>query len=135
LIQWEEVLWSVVALVGLGFALFNAREARQDLHAVLRSNQNGARLMWAKFSRLLHITLASVELAFVLVGVIAMFRRPSPDTSTGGQLLLVVLLVGASALLTSVSIMWLRVHVAITKALQRRGSPNDRRSTEQGGET
>ena len=128
-IQWQELLWSAVALVGLVFALYNAREARRDLHAVVISSQNGARLMWAKFSRLLHITLSLVEMAFVLVGVIAMFRRPSPDASQGGQLLLLILFVGASALLSSVSIMWLRVHVAITKALQRKGTPTDRRAS------
>jgi hypothetical protein len=124
-VQPEELLWTVVAAVGLAFALYNGREARKDVQVVIASGVNGTRILWAKFSRLLHGTLAAIEFAFILIGVIAMLRRPSPDTTDAARILLLVLLVGASALLTLVSIMWQRVNDAISRALYRTGERHD----------
>jgi len=120
MIQWQEVVWTLAALIGLGYAVWNGREARRDMRAVLISGTNGARLLWAKFSRLLHISLITIESLFAIIGIRAMFLVPSPKASSGiGQFITVVALVTASLLLTAVSIMWQRVHVAIATMLRK----------------
>lgn len=130
-VQIIEVIWTLVAAVGLYFDVINMREAKRDYVGVVQAHVNGARLKWTRFSRSLNRYLATIHSFKMLIGVLAMLRLPSPDSTTWGQVFLLSAFVGSSVLVSLISVRWRQVHVAIDAELTRKGTVADRRQSEQ----
>ena len=105
----EELLWTFIAAIGLGYSLSNRREALEDLRAakalVARFiGVNGRRVRVATWSARVEALLASIEIIFILVGVISMTRSPSVEATLMSRLITAGLMMAASTMLTIISI-------------------------------
>ncbi len=100
-VTWLELVWSLAALVGLGFTLWMHRDAMGDRRLLRRSGRNGSRLLVAnaliRWERLRAVKM----LLFLAVGLAAMTREDPPQVLTP-----VVVLYSALALYVPVSNVW-----------------------------
>lgn len=134
-----EVVWVLAALPGLWLWAANARETRQDRTAASAIGQReSATYLWASFSVLLTRTFVAIELLFVILGVVAMFREnPPDDPSPWFRFVTAGLLVAASVCLSWLAYRWRRVNQAILRAARdrlarERSARRERRRTEDG---
>lgn len=85
-----EVLWSIIAIVGACFSVYNIREAYRDLRAL---SYEAARNGRGKFGRLLlknEIARLIIQLIFLTIGILAM-TVTSGGTPPGTPLNLIIL--------------------------------------------
>jgi hypothetical protein len=75
-----EVLWTLIAAVGLSFSIFNVREAVLDRKAlILRGVANG-RKMLAQTNYLSEIARLVKQSIFLIIGIAVMFVAEQPDS-------------------------------------------------------
>jgi hypothetical protein len=67
-----EILWTLIALVGLFFALFNLREASRDKEAIKSLGDTNGRIKIAKASFKSEITRVIKQTIFLFIGILAM---------------------------------------------------------------
>jgi uncharacterized oligopeptide transporter (OPT) family protein len=77
-----EVIWTVGCLPGLYFNIHIARRAIEDLAILRRQKINSIREYSAVTSVVLFAYLATIQFAFVLVGILAMVSLNSPRSGT-----------------------------------------------------
>lgn len=96
-----ELLWTVLAIVGVGVHAASARESRKDVLLARESRKNGGSLLMAKDCFRTEWIEGMVQAIFVLVGVRAMMlpSPPSSVSSPAGQAIFAVLIMGAEAAL------------------------------------
>lgn len=117
-----EVLWTLSALPGLVMWLVNLAAANRSRKAMVVLGYGNGRLLWARFGVLLTSVFSTVELVFVLIGVVAMLRsRPANMGGDWTRPVLTVGLIGASALIAFVGWRWRVVdHELVERYRQRR---------------
>jgi H+/Cl- antiporter ClcA len=67
-----EIFWTLIALVGLVFAIFNLREATQDKKAIKALKETNGRIKIAKASFKSEIARVIKQAIFLVIGVLAM---------------------------------------------------------------
>lgn len=72
-----EVLWTLVALGGAAFSLYNVRDAARDYRATAHI-KNGRRWIAASQVRV-EVARLAIQLIFLAIGVLAMFLPSPPD--------------------------------------------------------
>lgn len=82
-----EFLWTVAALVGLGFTLWMLRDARGDRRYLRAARLNGSRLLVANGAIRWETLRAIKMLLFLLIGLGAMTRENPPQVLTPGVFL------------------------------------------------
>lgn len=130
-IQLLEVIWTAIALIGGYYAVVNLLEATKDRKAVMESDLNGIREEWANFSVNLHRTLIGVEFTFAFVGIVSMFRRPSPDATTITSFVLAAFLVGGAIAIAYLSYRWRQVDELIKEEVEKKTAQQDLREEQQ----
>jgi len=75
-----EVLWTLLALIGLIFSIYNTREALRDRTALIESRTNGDRLRIANSIIISEITRVIKQIIFLVIGVIALTLTAAPTT-------------------------------------------------------
>lgn len=83
-VTWLEALWSLAALVGLGFTLWMLRDARADRRYLREAGKNGARLIVANGAIRWEWIRAIKMGLFLLVGLGALTRVNPPQVLTWG---------------------------------------------------
>lgn len=75
-----EIMWCFIALVGLGFSLYNVREAKRDYDA-LRITRTATNGKWVIASTTLWVEVirVAIQLVFLSIGAVAMWL-PQPHT-------------------------------------------------------
>lgn len=96
--DWVEIIWTLVAFVGLGLSLRGLIYAKGDLDYLLEHHYNGRRLIIAKGYLRRETIRTAVQMLFAALGILAMLRPPPPGERTPGSLFLIGLLVLAAAL-------------------------------------
>lgn len=110
-VQPEEILFGVIAALGLAVWLVNHREAVRTLRAAETIGLTNGRLLWARFSAWwLATPFVVMEALFLATAITAGFRPPNTGGSESGRLFIIVALSLASALLTFVGVGWYRTH-------------------------
>jgi uncharacterized integral membrane protein len=74
-----ELLWTAIAVVGLGFSAWNIREAWCDLRALKRMGVNSAREILAHNHLTGEIIRGIILAIFAVIGVLAMTLPEVPD--------------------------------------------------------
>lgn len=82
-----ELLWSLAALVGLGFTLWMLRDARGDRRYLRAARLNGSRMIVANGAIRWETIRATTMALFLAVGVGAMTRVNPPQVLTPGAVL------------------------------------------------
>lgn len=119
-----EIVWTLAAVPGLVLWLVNRVAAGRSRRAVRRLGVGNGRLVWARFSVLLTDVFVLIETVFVVVGISAMLRAPSPDSTTLSRLIVSVGFAGVSCLITFVGYRWRVVEAEILAGAQaRRAQP------------
>lgn len=75
-----EIMWTLIALFGICFSIYNIREAFQDVKAIEENRVGNGRRIIARSSRLAEATRLIKQLIFFTIGVIAMTLPPTPST-------------------------------------------------------
>lgn len=74
-----ELVWTIIALVGLGFGAFNLNDALGDLDALNQLGiQNGRRIV-AKFAIRQEIMRMTMQTIFAAIGILAMLLPEPPS--------------------------------------------------------
>lgn len=111
-----ELLWIAAALPGLWLWLRNLREAKQDLRAVRAISPRNGRFLWARFSVLLTRTFVGIEVLFVLLGGVALFRVPPMDPHPETRYVTIGGLIVASIVISVIAQRWASVNAEIVQA-------------------
>lgn len=111
-----EVAWTLAAVPGLWFWIGNRLEAGLDQKAAASIVPRNGRFLWARFSVFLTNTFIGVELLFITLGVVAMFRPPPPDGFDYSRVVSVVGLIMASVVITMLAYRWRQVNTEIVNA-------------------
>lgn len=80
-IDWIDILWTAIAVVGLFLWLKNLRQAMISLRAVKQMKISNGRRLWARFSVYLTSTMVTIELVFLGIGISSMIRAAGTETS------------------------------------------------------
>jgi hypothetical protein len=75
-----EIVWTVIALFGLIFSLFNVREAFIDRKVLRIAGIKNGRKMIADYSLVSEMARASIQLIFLTIGLLAMTYPDPPDS-------------------------------------------------------
>jgi hypothetical protein len=104
--SWNEILWTLGALMGLAINVRLLRVAQGDMGRLRRANLNGPRTLVARGNRRNEVVRVLVQLFFLVIGVLAMITPNAvrPDTSLGISLFSLVL--SLSALLMEGLMVW-----------------------------
>lgn len=76
-----EFLWTIVAVIGAGFAAFNIKEAFDDNKAIDLANVGNGRALIARSSLRGEITRFIVQALHVMIGILAMTIKEDPIRS------------------------------------------------------
>lgn len=117
-VQVTELIWTVFALLGMGAWTLNCVAAFRRYRALRMLRAERRARLWSAFSAVFAIGLIYVELAYVTVGLAAMMLPPNPESSTGSQLLFVVMLTSASAVITAGAVGWRYVDSELLRAAE-----------------
>lgn len=74
-----EIVWTLIALVGVSFAFFNLIEAIRDLEALKAIGDADGRRMIAWLTIRLETTRVVIQSIFILIGILAMTIVDPPD--------------------------------------------------------
>jgi hypothetical protein len=118
-ISWQELLWTVLVLVALGFNIKGAMVAWADRSALRGTGQNGVRETIATIAIENELVRAVMHLVFVAVGIGAMRLPPnSADPQGHSQIVFVILFVGVAAMNTFFSIKRLGTRKKIERMIE-----------------
>lgn len=116
-----EILWVLVALVGLVYSILNILDARGDKEYLDTHNiQNGRRAL-AKYQLIAEYLRAAIQLIFAMIGLAAMTLPEVPNSAhlPRHELIIRVLLtyglIAASIMLSIKSYLGYRVRVLLTR--------------------
>lgn len=115
-----ELLWTVCAIPGLWLWILNQRESARDVRAARTIIPRNGRYLWASFSVLLTRMFVGIEVLFVLLGIVAMFRPSPMDPTPVIRYVTVAGLILASAGITWLSYRWKQVNRDIVQAARDR---------------
>lgn len=74
-----EIVWTLIALFGASFALYNWREASADLRALKVAGTKNGRLLLASTNRVMESIRVVVQTIFLTIGLLAMTIPDRPD--------------------------------------------------------
>lgn len=76
-----EILWTLIALFGIGFSIYNVREAFKDVKSLHTHNIRNGRAYIARSFRMSEVTRLIMQLIFLTIGVISMtiYNIPRQD--------------------------------------------------------
>lgn len=114
-VQTAELLWFVAALPGLWLWLVNLRTAILTLRASRAARISEIGSLWARFSVTIITLLVYVEIAFVVIGAIAMTAVPSPTASAVRSWVFAAIFISASLGITAAAFLWRRVDSAFVR--------------------
>lgn len=73
-----EILWTLIALFGLGFSVYSVREAAADSGALRRSGEKNGRLILARTTLRSEVARMIIQLIFLMIGLAAMTIQEPP---------------------------------------------------------
>lgn len=117
---WLEITWTLASIPGFILWSSSCISAKRSLTAARINNITNGRLLWAKFSVRLTGLLAFVELSFISIGIITMFRIANPDSTTISILVVASLFVTVSMFISLLAYQWRAVEAQILEIAKRR---------------
>lgn len=121
-----ELIWILAAIPGLWFWVRNRLEAGIDAKAAATIVPRNGRYLWARFSVFLTNTFVGIELLFLLLGGVALFRPPPMDPQPGTRVVTIAGLTIASVVITLLAYRWKQVNEEIVRAARARTHPAER---------
>lgn len=115
-----EIVWTLVAALGLGYSLLNIRDAKIDLSYLREMRVINGRLLVAKANLLTESLRAVIQAIFLVIGLLAMTLVTStPDNLSWNQLAISMAvrwgLITASILLTAKTIIARRLRKQVVE--------------------
>jgi hypothetical protein len=118
-ISWQELLWTILVLIALGFNIKGAMVAWADRTALRVTGKNGVREIIATIAIENELVRAAMHLVFVAIGLAAMRLPPNQEDPQGhSQIVFVVLFVGVAAMNTFFSVKRLTVRKKIERMIE-----------------
>lgn len=76
-----ELVWTLLALAGLSFSVYNVREAAADLGALKRSGERNGRMLLARMTVRSEVARMAIQLIFLTIGIGAMTLQDAQNQS------------------------------------------------------
>lgn len=124
-----EIVWTIIALVGLIYSLFNVKDANGDLKVLREAGVGNGRLTLAKYQMQAESLRTAIQAVFLSIGLAAMALPSAPDNldlplrQIVIQVLVTYGLIISSVLLTIKSYLGYRVRRVLTQPSDGSGYP------------
>lgn len=122
-LELREALWIIAALPGLWLWVRNGLRALATYRAASWLDSRDGRVLWARFSTSLTWVMASIEMVFVGIGVVAGLRPQPPDANPVFSWITAGALIAGSVAITWVAYRWQQVDKQLVAAAKQRRVP------------
>lgn len=125
--SWIEIVWTLAAIPGFVLWSRSFVSSVKSLRAIRATKASNGRLLWARFSYRLTALMVLVELAFMVVGVIALSRGANPDANVISALVIAISFMTVSFVVTTLAYQWREVEKQILEIAKARFAEKERR--------